>query len=186
MRWLTLYARSRQVPTSLAAVAVAVTLLWLTADGGDLRTGALALAAAVACAAVGLSGQDHQLDRGAAIRWPPRRAAHVLLIGTATATSLLALQAVGTDLAPTSFVLRDTAGLMGLAALAATAFGGQYAWTLPFGWFAIAFFIPPSDELPVRIAMWMLQPPDSPAAWWTAGALAVVGTAVYAVAGPRR
>lgn len=186
MRWLILYARSRQVPASLAALVTAVTLLWLVADDGDPRLAALALAAAVAATAIGLSGQDLHLDRTAAIRWLPRRAAHVLLLGAASATGLLALQAIGTDLSPTAFVLRDTAGLMGLAALAATAFGGQYAWTLPIGWFAIAIFIPPSDELPVRIATWMLLAPDAAVGAWTAGVLAVAGTAVYAVAGPRR
>jgi hypothetical protein len=186
VRWLILYARSRQVPASLAAMATAVTLLWLVADDGAPRLAALALAAAVTTAAIGLSGQDLHLDRTAAIRWLPRRAAHVLLIGTVSAAALLALQAIGTDLAPTAFVLRDTAGLVGLAALAATAFGGQHAWTIPIGWFAVALFIPPSDELGVRIATWMLLPPDTPVATWTAWGLAAVGTAVYAVSGPRR
>lgn len=186
MRWLTLYARSRQVPASLAALATTVTLLWLMADDGTPRLAALALAAAVATTAIGLSGQDLHLDRTAAIHWLPRRAAHLFLIGTVSAAVLLTLQAVGTDLAPTAFILRDTAGLVGLAALAATAFGGQYAWTLPLGWFAVALFIPPSDETPVRIATWMLQAPGTPAATWTAWGLAVVGTAVYAVSGPRR
>ncbi len=95
-------------------------------------------------------------------------------------------QRIGADLAPTAVVIRDAAGLTGLAALAATAFGAQYAWTLPVAWPTIAFFIPMSDDLPFRITTWMLRPPDTTAATWTAITLAVLGTTAYAVAGPRR
>ncbi|WNV88406.1 hypothetical protein [Umezawaea sp. Da 62-37] len=188
MRWLTLYARSRQVPASVTALLISTTALWfLTAgDTPGFRMASIALATAVAVMAVGLGGQDLDLDRTAAVRWLPRRAAHVLLIGTLAATALLALQSAGPDLAPTAFVIRDSAGLMGLAALAATAFGAQYAWTLPFAWPTIAFFIPHADSNAFRASTWMLQPPDTPAATWTALTLAVLGTTAYAVAGPRR
>jgi hypothetical protein len=185
-----LYARSRRVPASVATVLIAAGAVWMLADpvegGAEPRMAALELVAGVAAASVGLAGQDVALDRTAALRWVPRRAAHVLLTGALAVAVLLALQAAGGDLAPVAFVVRDGAGLLGLAGLAATAFGGQFAWTLPVGWFSVAFFIPPDTGVPTRIATWMLAPADTPAATWTALILAVSGTLTYALAGPRR
>ncbi|MET8029104.1 hypothetical protein [Streptomyces avermitilis] len=193
MRWLTLYARSRQVPASLAAVVIsAVAVGALARDGsggpGDPRLPVLVLATGAMAASIGLSGQDLALDRTAAIRWVPRRAAHVLLCGAVVGTVLLTVQAMGEDLATTAFVVRDSAGLMGLAALGAALSGGQYAWTLPFAWLSFSFFAPASTSapLPLQVANWMLLPPGTAAGTWTALVLAVAGTAAYAVTGPRR
>ncbi|MEW2118646.1 hypothetical protein AB0945_26325 [Streptomyces sp. NPDC005474] len=191
MRWLTLYARSRQIPASLAAVLIsALAVAVLAPDGGagpgDPKLPVLVLAAGVMAASIGLSGQDLALDRTAAVRWVPRRAAHVLLAGAVVAAVLLTVQAVGEDMATTGFVVRDSAGLMGLAALGAALSGGQYAWTLPFAWLSFSFFAPPPTSTPMRVAGWMLLPPGTTEATWTATGLAVVGTLAYAVAGPRR
>ena len=148
MRWLTLYARSRQVPASFAAVVISTVAVWaLARDGsggpGDPRLSALVLAAGAMAASIGLGGQDVALDRTAAIRWVPRRAAHVLLIGTVVGAALPAVQTMGEDLATTAFVVRDSAGLMGLVAVGATVFGAQYAWTLPMAWLSFSLFAPP-------------------------------------------
>ncbi|WP_049570889.1 hypothetical protein [Nonomuraea sp. SBT364] len=187
MRWFVLYARSRQVPASLAVmVAGAALVRWLSGGGADPRMAALALVAGVAAASVGLGGQDVRLDRTAAVRWVPRRAAHLLLAGALAGAVLVAFQAAGGEAAPAGFVVRDCAGLLGLAGLGAALFGGQFAWTLPVGWFCVAFFIPPGTDVPTLVATWMLAPPDTPAATWTALALAAAGTAGYALAGPRR
>ena len=183
MRWLTLYARSRQVPMGLAAALVTTFAVWSITDGPNPRMAALSLVAAIAVLATGLTGQDSHLDRTAAIRWFPRRAAHVVLIAAAAGGLLLAFT---TDLAPTTFVLRDSAGLAGLAALAAVAFGGIHAWTLPLAWLTIAIFIPQSDDVPVHVLTWMLQEPDNTAAAWTAGVLAAIGTGTYATARLKR
>ncbi|MET7849971.1 hypothetical protein ABZT48_17400 [Streptomyces avermitilis] len=193
MRWLTLYARSRQVPASLGAVVISAVAVWaLARDGsggpGDPRLPVLVLATGAMATSIGLSGQDLALDRTAAIRWVPRRAAHVLLCGAVVGTVLLTVQAMGEDLATTAFVVRDSAGLMGLAALGAALSGGQYAWTLPFAWLSFSFFAPAptSAPLPLQVANWMLLPPGTAAGTWTALVLAVAGTAAYAVTGPRR
>ena len=90
MRWLTLYARSRQVPASLAAVVLSAVAVWALARNGsggpgDPRLPVLVLAAGATAASIGLGGQDLALDRTAAIRWVPRRAAHVLLVGAVVA-----------------------------------------------------------------------------------------------------
>ncbi|MFE5813850.1 hypothetical protein [Streptomyces sp. NPDC056479] len=191
MRWLTLYARSRQVPASLAAVLIsAVAVGALAGDGGegpgDPRLPVLVLATGAMAASIGLGGQDLALDRTAAIRWVPRRATHVLLAGAVVAAALLTVQSMGTDLATTAFVVRDSAGLMGLVALGAAVSGGQYAWTLPFAWLSFSFFAPPPTSTSMEVATWLLLPPGTASATWTALALTVTGTAAYAVAGPRR
>ncbi|MFI1207346.1 hypothetical protein ACH4UV_07015 [Streptomyces sp. NPDC020802] len=191
MRWLTLYARSRQVPASLAAVLISAMAVWAltrdaTGEPADLRLPALVLAMGAMAASIGLSGQDLALDRTAAIRWAPRRAAHVLLCGVVVGTVLLTVQTLGGDPATIAFVVRDCAGLMGLAALGAALSGGQYAWTLPFAWVAFSFFAPPATSVPAQVATWMLVPPGTTAGTWTALVLTVVGTTAYAVAGPRR
>ncbi|MEU9336363.1 hypothetical protein AB0D49_24790 [Streptomyces sp. NPDC048290] len=191
MRWLTLYARSRRIPASFAAVLLcAAAVCGLVRDGGggsgDPRLPVLVLAAGVMAVSAGFGGQDRALDRTAAIRWAPRRAAHVLLGGAVTGAALLMAQTLGADRSALAFVVRDGAGLMGLAALGAALWGGHYAWTLPFTWLSFAFLAPPPTSTPARVASWLLLPPGTTAATWTALVLAVTGTTAYAVAGPRR
>ncbi|MFE7134692.1 hypothetical protein ACFVIM_27910 [Streptomyces sp. NPDC057638] len=188
MRWLTLYARSRGVPASLAAVvalAVAVWALGRSGGGGpgDLRLTALVLAAGVMAVAAGLGGQDLALDRTAAIRWVPRRAGHVLLGGVAVGAVLML---VGGERVSAAVVVRDGAGLMGLAALGAAWCGSRYAWLPPFGWLMVSFVVPPATTGANQVLTWMVSPPGTAVAAWTAVALALTGIAVYVVAGPRR
>ncbi|WP_445519449.1 hypothetical protein [Streptomyces sp. NEAU-174] len=191
MRWLMLYARSRQVPASLAAVVISTVTVWaLAQDGsggpGDQRLPALVLAVGAMAVSTGLGGQDLALDRTAAIRWAPRRTAHVLLAGAVVAMVPLAMQATGKDLATAAFVVRDSAGLMGLVAVGAAVCGGTYAWTLPFAWLSCSFSVPPPTSVPTQVASWMLLPPGTAAGTWTALVLTIVGTTAYAVTGPRR
>ncbi|MFI1509504.1 hypothetical protein [Streptomyces sp. NPDC020597] len=191
MRWLMLYARSRQVPASLAALVIGTVTLWaLAGDDGqgpaDPRLPVLILAMGAMAASTGLSGQDLPLDRTAAIRWAPRRAAHVLLAGAVVGAAFLTAQTMGEHRAAAVFVVRDSAGLMGLAALGAALAGGRYAWTLPFAWLAVAFFAPSDAGTPTQVATWMLLPAGTAAATWTALLLTLAGTAAYAFAGPRR
>ncbi|MGW1668228.1 hypothetical protein [Streptomyces sp. NPDC002324] len=192
MRWLTLYARSRQVPVSLAAVVIATVLVWTFArDGGgapgDAKGPVFVLVAWVVAASIGLGGQDLALDRTAAISWRFRRAAHVLLIAVVAGAALLTARTTGEDSwVTTAFVVRDSAGLTGLAALGAVLWGAQYAWTPPLAWLSYAVLAPPPTGLPTRVASWMLLPPGTQAATWTALTLALTGTAAYAFAGPRR
>ncbi|MEU6709497.1 hypothetical protein [Streptomyces wuyuanensis] len=191
MRWVVLYVRSRQVPASLAVVVTSALVVWALArvgDGtrGDPRLSVLALTAGATAVSIGLGGRDPALDRTAAIRWMPRRATHVLLGGAVVGAALMAVQSVGEGLAATAFVVRDSAGLMGLAAFGAVVCGARYAWTLPVAWLSFSLFAPFPAGLPMQVATWMLLPPGTATGTWTAVVLAVAGTAVYAVAGPRR
>ncbi|GAA3043587.1 hypothetical protein GCM10020229_63600 [Kitasatospora albolonga] len=190
MNWTTLYTRSRQVPLSAAAVLVLGTAVAALARGGDGSSNpplaALVITAAVAAGSIGLAGQDRDLDRTAAIRWAPRRAAHVLLLGAATAAALLAARAAGADLAPASLLVRDSAGLTGLAALGAVLGGAAYAWTLPTSWLAVTLCAPIVPGRAGEVLNWTVLDPAPAASAWTAWVLAGVGTLLYAVAGPRR
>ncbi|MFI7289577.1 hypothetical protein ACIBRY_23445 [Streptomyces anulatus] len=183
---LLLYARSRRAPATAGALLASAVLLGAgaAADGAaDPRLTVLAVAVAVAAAAPGLGGQDAALDRTAAIRWASLRAAHVLLIAAAVTLVLLAAQTAGRDPVTAVFLVRDTAGLTGLAALGAVVFGAEYAWTPVVGWPAVALFAPPDPD---GVGGWLLAPPDARAAAWTAAVLMAVGATVYAAAGPRR
>lgn len=188
MRWLILYARSRQVPASAAAVALVALALWALNGPGpvDLGMAVLVLTANVAAASVGLGGPDAALEGTAAIRWVPRRAAHVLLAGAFAGAALLTVQAAGTKLAPTEVVVRDSGGLVGLAALGAALCGAQFAWTLPTGWLAANLFVPAPSGTTGQVVNWMTFVPGTAASTGTSWVLLATGTVVYAMAGPRR
>ncbi|WP_327071425.1 hypothetical protein OG500_02690 [Kitasatospora sp. NBC_01250] len=190
MKWLMLYARSRQVPVWAAAVALTTLAACVFEQGGrepmDLGIATLILTTNVTAASVGLGGQDLALDRTAAIRWAPRRTAHVLLLGAVAAVALLAVQVTGPALPPAAVVLRDSAGLAGLAALGAAVVGAAHAWTLPTGWLALSFFTPPLSGDAGKACHWMLEPAGTPPATWTACVLLATGTVLYALTGSRR
>ncbi|MFD5731197.1 hypothetical protein ACFWIY_00015 [Streptomyces sioyaensis] len=188
MRWLTLYARSRQVPASAAAVALVALAVWALHGSGpvDLMMAVLVLTANVAAVSIGLGGCDVVLERTAAIRWVPRRAAHTLLAGAFAGAALLTVQAAGVQLAPTEVVVRDSAGLVGLAALGAALCGAQFAWTLPTGWLAFTLLVPVPPGIVGEVGSWMIISPATTASTGTAWALLATGTVLYATAGPRR
>ncbi|MFE3740766.1 hypothetical protein ACFXP3_09075 [Streptomyces sp. NPDC059096] len=191
MRWLLLHARARQVPASAAALALTALLVLHLAPGDgdaavDPRLPLLTIGLGVTAAAVGLGGPDVALERTAAIRWAVRRTAHVLLIATLVSATLMISEAAGPGLAPIASVVRDSAGLTGLAALGATVCGSVYAWAPPMGWLALALFLPAPSGTAGEILGWMLLPPGTEVATWTASVLLIGGTALYAVAGERR
>lgn len=191
MRWLLLHMRSRQVPASAVALTVTTLVAWaLTRGAGDEavdpRLPLLILAAGVTAAAVGLGGPDVGLERTAAIRWAPRRAVHVLLIGTLVGAALWTSRAAGPELAPLAVIVRDSAGLAGLAALGATVCGAPHAWVPPLGWLACVLFLPAPTGVPGQVVGWMLLPPGAAVGTWTASTLLAGGTLLYAALGPRR
>ncbi|BDM74818.1 hypothetical protein HEK616_83050 (plasmid) [Streptomyces nigrescens] len=188
MRWLTLYARSRQVLASATAVALVTLAVWALHSPGpvDPVMAVLVLTANVAAVSIGLGGWDVVLERTAGIRWVPRRAAHVLLAGAIAGAALLTVQAAGVQLAPTEVVIRDSAGLVGAAALGAALLGAQFAWTLPTGWFAVTLFAPPLGGTAGQVVSWMTFPAGTAASTGTAWTLLATGTVLYALAGPKR
>ncbi|MFJ7212290.1 hypothetical protein [Amycolatopsis sp. NPDC098790] len=187
MRWATLYARSRQVPAAVTALLLATAGLWFLArDSWSPLPVMLTLTAGIAVAAIGLSGQDPDLDRTAALPWPIRRFAHLALIGVAAGGAVLAVQQLGSTTVDMSIILRDTAGLLGLAGLAATVAGGQFGWTLPLLWAAVTPFVPDDGTTTSEVVSWLVQPAGTSAAMWTALIAAVAGVVAYTAWGGRR
>jgi len=189
VRWVALYARSRQAPIAAAGLVVVVCGVWLLSrNSWSLLPASLAITAGIAVAATGLSGQDVDLDRTAALPWPVRRLAHLVLIGAVTGALVLGVQQLGDSPVDAWLVIRDSAGVVGLAGLTATVAGGQCGWTLPLVWFAVAVFAPEAKPVTTgtEIAAWMLQPGDSVAANSAAVVAAVVGLGVYTRWGGRK
>jgi hypothetical protein len=170
-----------------SALVVCMAALWFLArDSWSLLPVSLALAVAVAVTATGLSGQDADLDRSAAIRWFPRRGAHLLLIGVLAFGAVLLPRLWEPEQVPVEIIARNAAGLLGLAGISAVLFGGAFGWTLPLFSFAVAFFTPPGDDVGTQVATWLFQPMEVTAATWTAVILGVVGAGSYALFGGRR
>lgn len=176
LRLVTLYSRSRFVPAAMAAI-VAGTIGVLALDIANPRVVAVVIGLGAGAAAVGLGGADVQLERTGAISWPVWRLVHLVAI-VLVITGLL----VAVDLGDPGVALRDTGGLLGLAALGAASFGSQLAWVAPFVWASIAAVFPVADE---EVLMWMIQPVDSVAALVVAAALGITGGTAYVIAGPR-
>ncbi|MCE6999434.1 hypothetical protein LZG04_32180 [Saccharothrix sp. S26] len=187
-RWVLLYARARHVPVSAAAAAVGVGGLGALAQpGGSPQSAAFGAALGMAAVATGLGGHDRALDRTAAFGWPPRRAAHLLLGGTVVAALLLAVGLVADPLAPDAFLLRDVAGLGGLAALGALWFGSRTACVLPLGWAGVTLVVPPGDDdWLTRLLTWPVQPAGTTSATVTAVVLGGAGLLAHSWFGCRR
>jgi RNA polymerase sigma-70 factor, ECF subfamily len=191
MRLLLLYLRSRQVPAALATAVGSVAVLWWLSQATDDPTlhatlGLLAVAAGTAAAGTGLAGADIDLDRSAAIAWPPRRAAHVVAVGGAIIGIVAATALTGDQLAPARQIVRDAVGMSGLVALGAATLAASRAWVAPLTWtLLVLLWVPAAGATYQQVLSWMLQPAASAPAAITASVLGVTGVLAYAILGPR-
>ncbi|MET0496198.1 MAG: hypothetical protein ABW000_23990 [Actinoplanes sp.] len=190
MRWLTLYLRSRRAPMALVLAGVLMAGLWSLwlvfseSRGVDLQMVVLTVLILVAAVTATLGGPDDALEKTAAIVWPPRRIAHLLVAFLIIAGLLLVTLATGARFGPVWLVVRDVGGLVGLTALGAATLGTARAWFVPLGWTLAAVMFPQSEPGIARVLTWQTQPPSGTAAAVTAGLLALGGLIAYAVAGP--
>jgi hypothetical protein len=190
MRLLVLYLRSRRAPAALATAVGGVAVLWSLSQATDnpAAHATLALLAAVAgtaAAGPGLAGADIDLDRTAAIAWPPRRAVHVItaavVVGSIAATAL-----TGDQMAPARRIVRDAVGMSGLTALGAATLGAGRAWVPSLAWtMPTLLWAPPGTALHQQVLAWMLQPAHTTPATVTALVLGAGGVLTYALLGPR-
>lgn len=191
MTWALLYLRSRRVPLALAVAVGGTAVVWALylAFAKDRDATALlvvmTVALMVAALAPTLAGPDENLDRTASMRWPWRRAVHLLAGLLVVVVVLFATLHTGARFGPAALVARDAAGLLGLTALCATVLGAARSWFLPLGWTTIAAMYPQEGTWGA-VATWQGQPPDSRAATVTAAVLAVGGLIAYSIAGPAR
>ncbi len=191
MRFLALYLRSRRVLSALGVACGATVLMWTVVTlfaetrDADLTLVVLLVLLLVAALAPTFGGADDALDRTAALRWPPRRAVH-LAGGLAVILALVLVTLVtGARFGPPALVLRDAAGLLGLAAVGATVLGAGRSWFLPLSWTLPAVMFPSgATSVAGQVLTWQSQPHDSRAAAVTAAVVAVAGLSAYAVRGP--
>lgn len=191
MTWTLLYLRSRRVPLAVAVAVGGAAVIWALylafAEDRD-ATGLLVVMTVVlmvAALAPTLAGPDENLDRTASMRWPWRRAVHLLAGLVVIVVALLATLHTGARFGPAALVARDAAGLLGLTALCATVLGAARSWFLPLGWTTIAAMYP-QEGTGGAVATWQGQPTDSRAATVTAAVLAIGGLIAYSIAGPAR
>ncbi|WP_433528886.1 hypothetical protein ACQPYA_21465 [Micromonospora sp. CA-263727] len=191
MTWTMLHLRSRRVPLALAAAVGGAAVVWALclafAEERDATPTVVVMTVLLMVVALAhtLAGPDENLDRTASIRWPWRRAVHLLAGLVVVLAVLLATLHTGARFGPAALVARDAAGLLGLTALCATVLGAARSWFLPLGWTTIAAMYPQEGTWGAT-ATWQGQPPDSRAATLTAVALALGGLIAYAIAGPAR
>ena len=186
--WLPLYLRSRRVPVaapiSLAAVAVVALpwSAWAERPEVDPSLAVLTLVLGLAPLIPTLAGDDDALEKTAALPWPPRRALHLLSVGSFVAVLLLAARAAGADFGPAGPIIRNSAGLAGLIGLGVALLGARAAWVAPIAWSAAqAMVAAPGGPGWQQCLLWLVQPADSRPAAITAAVLLVAGLLTYAV-----
>lgn len=191
MRFVSLYLRSRRVPTAAVVAVGVVVLTWVTwpyfSDGQTVNARMLSVTVLIAAVALGttLGGADDALDHSASARWPVRRAVHLLLTMVAVVALLLVTTATDVRYEPLGVVVRNTAGLLGLTALGAVLLGAALSWIAPLTWTLVAImpWMGPSEQLRMQLGAWLIQPGDSTAATVCALVLAVAGLVAYTVRG---
>lgn len=187
MRWLGLYLRSRGAPVAFAVTLFATVVSWAgwmhfsDARTVDPKGIAMTVMLGVAAFARTLSGPDDSLESTAAVRWPARRFAHVVLVGAVIVGLLLPSLLTDARFEPVAVVLRNTAGLLGLTALGAAVGGAALSWVAPLVWTIVSVlpFLQPSGRVGPQVVGWLIQPTGTTAATVCAAVLAVAGLAAY-------
>jgi hypothetical protein len=200
MRWIILYARSRQLPAATAVLVLSTAVLcalgrYVESPGLRLALATLAVLAGATAVGPGLAGADAALDRTAAIAWPPRRAAHLIagIVATAAAVAAGAATTLASHTAESGggphieTIARAAVGLGGLVGLCAAVLGTGRAWLVPVAWTVLVVLNgPATGSWRVEALTWLVQPVGSTAATATAVALGVAGTIGYAIFGAPR
>ncbi|WP_353942599.1 hypothetical protein ABII15_13720 [Streptomyces sp. HUAS MG91] len=190
-----LYARSRALPATVAALAATALLtLWAatrpdTYVGPYQRVPLLALAPLLASAVIGVSTHQYarELDRTAVRRWWPLRLAHLFaLTGLAAAVLALALPGHVHEFGAAAMV-RNTLGATGITAVAAVLIGARLSWLPTLLYVGVAHLSYSHPKLHgATVLTWSMQPGPQRGAWAVALAVFAVGAALYACVGPRR
>lgn len=191
---LPLYARSRALPLTLAALAATTGFaVWAAGAldaflGPGRRVPVVALAPLLAAAAIGVSlrSDSDELDRTAVRPWWRRRLAHVLAL-TALASVLLTPVVAGhAETFGPPVMIRDVLGCVGITALAAVVLGARLSWLPAFGYVsAVCLAFSGARGRAAAVWAWPVQPGGQPGAWAAALAVFSLGTVVYAVRGAR-
>ena len=189
-RLATLFLRSRAtapVLAELAALAVLGAALLAWSDNPAVVAFLLAvlpLAPAVLLAAATASASD-EAERTVSRPLPPLRLGHLGLLLGAASLSLLAVALAAPDDNALAPLLRNGAGLAGLALLGARLLGAPLAWAFPVAHLALVGAALAREVRPDR--WWLWPHPAAPAGPALAAALLalLLGLALVAARGPR-
>ncbi|MEU1037197.1 hypothetical protein [Streptomyces sp. NPDC005907] len=191
---LVLYARSRALPVTVAALACAALLtLWAASRPETYldpyrRVPLLSLAPLLASAAIGVSlhSSTRDLDDTAVRPWWPRRLAHLLVLSVLAAL-LLALAVPGhAEVFGAAAMVRNTLGAVGLTAVSAVVFGARASWLPTTLYFSGVYLSASAPRVRNETVLaWPVQTGPQPGAWAVALALFVTGLALCAVRGAR-
>ncbi|MGW6390696.1 hypothetical protein ACWFR1_09330 [Streptomyces sp. NPDC055103] len=191
------YLRSRGLPGALAALlgtaAVAAWAAWWLVSLPDLdhtaRLPVVLLGPLLAAGVIGTSlyTPSDELDRTAVRAWWPRRLAH-LLAPTALAVALLALAVPGhAEAFGAPATVRNTLGLVGVAAAAAALVGARLSWLPPTFYAGVVYLAAPSDATGGAAWWgWVTRPGPEGEAWAVAAVAFAAGAALYGWRGARR
>ncbi|MFD4786954.1 hypothetical protein ACFWN1_07745 [Streptomyces sp. NPDC058459] len=189
-----LYARSRALPPTLAALAATTGAAVWGAGALDAyldparRVPVIALAPLAAATVIGASlrsGSD-ELDRTAVRPWWPLRLVWLASL-TALAALLLPLAVLGhaQTFGPPAMI-RNTLGCAGLSASAAVFLGARLSWLPAVAYVSAASLAFSGAQGPAAaLWAWPLQPGAQPAAWTAALTAFAAGAALYTARGAR-
>ncbi|MBT2417157.1 hypothetical protein J7F01_25770 [Streptomyces sp. ISL-22] len=191
---LLLYARSRTLPRTVAALAATAALAVWAAHGLDAyldpsrRVPVVALAplAASALIGAGLHSASDELDRTAVRPWWRRRLVHLLAL-TALAAALLPWAVLGhtSSFGPPAMI-RNTLGCVGLTAASAVLLGARLSWLPVFAYVSAVYVAAAGvDGGSVPAWAWLMQPAGERGAWLVALVAFAAGTMLYLLRGAR-
>jgi hypothetical protein len=188
-RLAVLFLRSRQttaIAAALIGVAIAAGLALDTSNDADL-TRLLRMVVPLAAAVVigtATASPFGEAERTASRALPPIRFGHIALLIGASA-GLLALATVVPSEGGYFALLRNGAGLVGLALIGARLSGAGVSWLLPLAYAAVVFadfLVEPDRDESWR---WPLQPADDSTSWSIAVALLIAGAGLIVWKGGR-
>lgn len=196
MRLLLLYVRSRSTSSAVLAIAASCLLAsWsgrvlAQASSLDPRTAALPVVVASALAvAVSLASTLHsdagELEATTPRPWARWRLAHACVCAVLAAVVLLPV------LPPGAYgqhsLIRNSAGLWGLALISAVCLGPRLAWAVPLGYSSVTYLAAGTATGGGRhVWAFVMQPSSSRPAAVTALALLAVGASSWSLAASRR
>ncbi|MFF1449478.1 hypothetical protein ACFVYF_15180 [Streptomyces sp. NPDC058274] len=191
---LALYARSRGLPLTVAALVCAALLtLWVAGRPGVYldpyrRVPLLSLAPLPASAAIGVSLHSYarDLDDTAVRPWWPRRLAHLLVLTALAAVALASAVPGQAEVFGAPGMVRNTLGAVGLTAGAAVLCGARASWMPTTLYFSGVYLSGASPRVRRETVLaWPLQTGPQHGAWAVALTLFVAGSALCAVYGAR-
>ncbi len=191
---LLLYARSRAMPHTVAALLAVAALAAVCAHRSEIyldpaqRVRAEALAPVFAACAIGVSTYQYSpaLDATAVRPWPPRRLAHLTMLTVIAGAALVLVVPSTVPVFGSWGLLRNLLGAVGVAVAAATVIGSRLCW-MPVLAYLSSLYLTPADAHSRAHALWAwaVQPGAQPISWLPALTAFLTGATLYVVRGPR-